>query len=92
MGNEYAKLKHKNQRESSKERMEIFKHHCHSQSEIERCKLTTQKNNFIRQYLIEDVADMKIQINSMVKKNINPITEPLQLPKILWKILTMRKK
>ena len=79
---EYAKIKHKNQRESCKEWQKILFHHCPNKTGTERSKLTTQKHNILTQKVFNEseINEMKKTVNYMYRNNICPLTEPPDVP------------
>ena len=81
---EYAKIKYQNQKERCKEWQRIFHHHCPSKKDITKERLTCQKFNFLKggSFSQDENTKMKKGIDTMIKKNLCPISSPLPIPEV----------
>ena len=79
---QYATLKFKTQRQSSKEWLRIFSHHCPNKSTHTRAKLTTQKHNILSSNVFsgEQINEMHTNVENMIQNNVCPIQNPVPIP------------
>ena len=80
----YSKLKHKTLKESSKEWLNLFQHHCPMKSGITRAKLTTQKGNILCSKIFskEQIEKMERTAEHMIDSNTCPTETLIPAPTV----------
>ena len=78
----YAKLKHKTLKNSSKEWLRLFQHHCPMKKTLPRAKLTTQKGNILcsKVFTRDQLETMERSAEYMIENEICPIENPILVP------------
>ena len=81
---EYAKVKHKNQIEGSKEWKRIFFHHCPNKRNFAANKLNSQKHNIISSniFSLEMLQQMRIEIDELIEEDGCPLRKQILPPLI----------